>query len=56
MNYDPFKHADIYNSEWDLYLHEYAKSLEDIKECFRQKLITKEELEYAKDYLKEKLL
>lgn len=40
---DPFRHADIYKSEWDLYLHEHAKSVEDVKECFRQKLITKEE-------------
>ena len=54
MNYDPFKHADIYESEWDLFLHEYAKSLEDIKECFRQKLITKEELREGFKYFREK--
>lgn len=40
---DPFRHADIYESELDLFLHEHAKSVEDVKECFRQKLITKEE-------------
>lgn len=43
MNHDPFKYADIYKSEWDLFLNEHAKSVEDVKELFRQKLITKEE-------------
>ncbi len=51
---DPFKHADIYKSEWELFLHEHAKSVEDVKECFRQKLITKEELKEGLKFFKEK--
>lgn len=51
---DPFKYANIYESEWDLYLHEHAKSVEDVKECFRQKLITKEELRLGIEYFREK--
>ena len=51
---DPFRHADIYKSEWDLYLHEHAKSVEDVKECFRQKLITKEELKEGLEFFREK--
>ena len=51
---DPFRHADIYKSEWDLYLHEHAKSIEDVKECFRQKLITKEEYREGLEFFREK--
>ena len=51
---DPFKYADIYKSEWDLYLHVHAKSIEDVKECFRQKLITKEEYREGIEFFKEK--
>lgn len=50
----PFRHADIYKSEWDLFLHEHAKSVEDVKECFRQKLITKEELREGIEFFREK--
>ena len=49
-----FKHADVYESEWELFLHEHAKSVEDVKECFRQKLITKEELREGIEYFREK--
>ena len=51
---NPFRHADVYKSEWDLYLHEHAKSVEDVKKCFRQKLITKEEYRERNEYFKEK--
>ena len=51
---DPFKHADIYKNEWDLYLHEHAKSIEDVKECFRQKLISKEEFKEGLEFFREK--
>lgn len=51
---DPFKHADIYKNEWDLYLNEHAKSIEDVKECFRQKLITKEQLKEGLEFFREK--
>jgi len=51
---DPFRHANIYESEWDLYLHEHAKSVEDVKECFRQKLITKEEYREGIEFFREK--
>lgn len=51
---NPFRNADVYKSEWDLYLHEHAKSIEDVKECFRQKLITKEEYREGIEYFKEK--
>ena len=49
---DPFKYADAYESEWDLYLHEFAKSEEDVKNCFRQKLITKEELREGLEFFR----
>ena len=52
--HDPFKYADIYESEWDLYLNEHAKSIEDVKECFRQKLITKEQLREGLQFFREK--
>ena len=52
--YGPFKYSDIYRSEWDLYLHEHAKSVEDVKELFRQKLITKEELREGLEFFREK--
>lgn len=51
---DPFRHANVYESEWDLFLHEYAKSVEDVKECFRQKLITKEEYREGIEFFREK--
>ena len=51
---DPFKYADIYKSEWELFLHEHAKSIEDVKECFRQKLITKQELKEGLEFFREK--
>lgn len=51
---DPLRHSDIYKSEWDLYLHEYAKSVEDVKECFRQKLITQEEYREGIEFFKRK--
>lgn len=51
---DPFKHADIYESEWDLFLHEHAKSVEDVKECFRQKLITQEQYREGIEFFREK--
>ena len=51
---DPFRHADIYKSEWDLYLHEHAKSIEDVKSLFKQKLITKEEYKEGIEYFKQK--
>lgn len=51
---DPLRHSDIYKSEWDLYLHEHAKSVEDVKECFRQKLITKEEYREGIEFFREK--
>lgn len=51
---DQLKHADIYESEWELFLHEHATSVEDVKECFRQKLITKEELREGIEFFREK--
>lgn len=51
---DPFKHADIYESEWDLFLHEHAESVEDVKKCFRQKLITQEQYREGIEYFREK--
>lgn len=56
MNFDPFKHADIYNSEWEWFLDSTRITLSEVIKMFNKKQITKEELEYAKDYLKEKLL
>ena len=52
---DPFRHADTYESEWDLYLHEHAKGIEDVKELFRQKLITKEEYREGLEFFRERL-
>ena len=51
---DPFRHANVYESEWDLFLHEHAKSIEDVKNCFRQKLITKEEYREGIEFFREK--
>ena len=54
MNYNPFKYADIYTSEWDLYLNEPCAGIEEVKELFRQKLITKEELREGLEFFREK--
>lgn len=54
MNYNPFKYADIYTSEWDLYLNEHCAGIEEVKELFRQKLITKEELREGLEFFREK--
>ena len=51
---DPLRYSDIYKSEWELFINEHAKSVEDVKECFRQKLITKEELREGLDFFREK--
>lgn len=51
---DPFRYADVYTSEWDLFLHEHAKDAEEIKSLFRQKLISKEELKEGLNFFREK--
>lgn len=45
LNYAPFKHADVYTSEWDLYLHEHIKTIDEVEEIYKEGLITKEEFE-----------
>lgn len=54
LNYDPFKYADIYESEWDLYLHEYIKTIEEVEEIYQEGLITKEEYEYGLEVIKQR--
>ncbi len=44
----------VYKSEWDLYLNEHAKSVEDVKSLFKQKLITKEEYKEGLEFFKER--
>lgn len=56
LNFDIMSRADNYSSEWECFLDSTRITLSEVIKMFNKKQITKEELEYAKDYLKEKLL
>lgn len=54
LNFDPFKHADVYTSEWDLYLHEHIKTIDEVEEIYQEGLITKDEYEMGLEFIKER--
>ena len=56
LNFDIMSRADTYSSEWEWFLDSTHITLSEVIKMFNKKQITKEELEYAKDYLKDKLL
>lgn len=56
LNFDIMSRADNYFSEWEWFLDSTRITLSEVIRMFNKKQITKEELDYAKDYLKEKLL
>ncbi len=56
INFDIMSRADNYSSEWEWFLDSTRITLSEVIRMFNKKQITKEELDYAKDYLKEKLL
>lgn len=56
LNFDIMSRADGCSSEWEWVLDSTRITLSEVIKMFNKKQITKEELEYAKDYLKEKLL
>ena len=56
INFDIMNRADNYSSEWEWFLDSTRITLSEVIRMFNKKQITKEELDYAKDYLKEKLL
>lgn len=51
LNFDIMSRADNYSSEWEWFLDSTRITLSEVIQMFNKKKITKEELEYAKDYL-----
>lgn len=54
LGYDPFANADNYNSLLEQLLEGGQLDWNEVKELYNEGLITKEELEYAEEYLDER--
>ena len=54
INFDVMARADVYESEWDLYLHEHIKTIDEVEEIYKEGLITTEEYEKGIEVVKQR--
>lgn len=52
--FDPLSNADIYESEWDLYLHEHVKTIDEVEELYKEGLITEDEYKQGIEVVKKR--